>query len=78
MSRLRGARIEIHDGPDSAGRYSYTLYWQTDYHPGHPAGEHGERERGQCFFADPRQHGLPQERIKDLRNHKGDSWKRKL
>jgi hypothetical protein len=44
-------RIEIHSGPDSLGRYSYTLFWMADYHPGHPDGEHRIAERGQCFFA---------------------------
>lgn len=43
-------RGEIHSGPDSLGRYSYTLYWMADYHPGHPEGEYRRAERGQCFF----------------------------
>ena len=43
-------RIEIHGGPDGLGRYSYTLFWWADYHPGHPDGEHARRERAQEFF----------------------------
>lgn len=46
----RAEHVEIHSGPDDRGRYSYTLYWMADYHPGHPDGEYGWRERGQCFF----------------------------
>lgn len=45
------ARVEIDKGPDPLGRYSYTLFWTTNYHPGHPDGEYAIRERGQCFFA---------------------------
>jgi hypothetical protein len=45
-----GKRIELHKGPDSLGRYSYSKHWWTDYHPGHPDGEYGWRERGQNFF----------------------------
>jgi hypothetical protein len=43
-------RVEVHSGPDSLGRYSYTLFWEADYHPGHPEGENRRAERGQCFF----------------------------
>ena len=46
-------RIEIRGEPDALGRRSYTLFWMADYHPGHPEGESGWRERGQCFFAVP-------------------------
>lgn len=46
-------RCEIYSGPDSLGRYHYALFWMADYHPGHPAGEHGQRERGQHFFGKP-------------------------
>jgi hypothetical protein len=58
-----GKRIELHRGPDSLGRYSYSKHWWTDYHPGHPAGEYGWRERGQHFFCKPQpeDHWLPQE-----------------
>lgn len=52
--RVEFTRIEFHDdGPDHLGRRRYTLFWMADYHPGHPDGEHGRRERGQCFHADP-------------------------
>lgn len=44
-------RIEFHGSIDEDGRESFTLFWMADYHPGHPDGEHGWRERGQCFFA---------------------------
>ena len=47
----RTRRIEIRSGPDSLGRYSYTLFWMADYHPGHPEGEYARRERAQCFFS---------------------------
>ena len=47
----RTRRIEIRSGPDSLGRYSYTLFWMADYHPGHPEGEYARRERAQGFFA---------------------------
>jgi hypothetical protein len=49
--KVTGRRIEIESGPDSLGRYHFTLYWLADYHPGHPDGENVIRERGQCFFA---------------------------
>ena len=44
-------RIEIHSGPDSLGRYIYTLLWMDNYFPGHPDGEYVERERAQVFHA---------------------------
>ena len=52
-------RIEYHGKTDSYGKCSFTLYWMADYHPGHPDGESGWRERGQCFHADPRDYGFP-------------------
>jgi len=52
-------RIEYHSKPDSLGRCRFTLYWLDNYFPGHPEGEYIERERGQCFYADPRQYGHP-------------------
>jgi hypothetical protein len=56
-------RVEIYEGPDDRGRYSYALFWWADYHPGHPDGEHAHRERGQHFFGVPPT-GLP---ITDMR-----------
>lgn len=47
-------RVEVHRGPDERGRYGYTLFWMTNYHPGHPDGEYGWRERGQVFFCVPK------------------------
>lgn len=55
---MRG-RIEYHSASDRLGRCSFSLHWMTDYIPGHPEGEHVRRERGQCYFADPREHGYP-------------------
>lgn len=52
MKRPRGGRVEIHSGPDALGRYHYTLFWLANYHPGHPDGEYGWRERAQEFFAE--------------------------
>lgn len=49
MSRKK--RIEIYNGPDEEGRYSYAMFWVADYHPGHPDGEHRVAERGQVFFS---------------------------
>ena len=46
-------RGEIYSGPDDYGRYHYAIFWMADYHPGHPEGEYGLRERGQHF------HGVP-------------------
>jgi len=48
-----GPWIDVHGGLDSFGRASFTVYWLTDYHPGHPAGETGIDIRGQVYFADP-------------------------
>ena len=50
-------RIEYLSSNDKLGRCSFLLYWVANYHPGHPDGEHGWRERGQCFYADPREYG---------------------
>jgi len=52
-------RIEYHSKSDEHGRCSFSLHWLADYHPGDPAGENRIAERGQYFFADPRQHGHP-------------------
>ena len=46
-------RIEYHDGPDSFGNYTFTVYWLAEYHPGHPDGEYRLAERGQVFHANP-------------------------
>lgn len=42
---------DIRRGPDGLGRHHYTLCWRTNYVAGHPLGEYGDHERGQCFFA---------------------------
>lgn len=57
-------RIEYHTNSDRMGRCHFSLYWWDDYFPGHPEGEHVERERRQSFFADPREYGhaRPEER----------------
>ena len=44
-------RLELYAGPDELGRYAYALYWEADYHPGHPDGEYRHAERGQHFHA---------------------------
>lgn len=43
-------RMEVHEGPDSHGRYHYSLHFMDDFFPGHPEGECVVRERGQHFF----------------------------
>lgn len=53
MKQKDTRRVEIHSGPDSRGRYVYTLFW-WDYHPGDKVAgiQPGEyRERGQVFHA---------------------------
>ena len=53
-------RIEyITHTSDKLGRCMFFLHWMANYHPGDPAGEYRTTERGQCFFADPREHGFP-------------------
>ena len=52
-------RIEYHSQSDRLGRCHFSLYWRDSYFPGHPEGELVVRERGQNFYADPRQHGHP-------------------
>jgi hypothetical protein len=52
-------RIEYHTLPDKYNKCAFTLYWMADYHPGHPDGEYRTAERGQVFYADPREHGFP-------------------
>lgn len=61
-------RIEYHSGSDSQGRCHFSLHWLADYHPGHPDGEYGTRERGQHFFTDPTTKGFP--RPEDATRHK--------
>jgi len=41
--------ILIESGPDSQGRYSFTIRWMADYHPGHPDGEYRRDWRYQCY-----------------------------
>lgn len=60
-------RIEIYEGPDKHGDYSYGLFWWAWYHPGHPDGEYAWRERGQMFLGDPDRHGVPAELQEDKR-----------
>lgn len=52
-------RIEYYSQSDDRGRCSFALLWMADYHPGDDAGEHRLTERGQHFFADPRDYGFP-------------------
>lgn len=56
MGERRG---ELFEGPDHRGRYSYALYWMSNYHPGHPDGEYRRAERGQHYF------GVPPDNVKD-------------
>jgi hypothetical protein len=62
-------RLEIYEGPNKSGEYHYALFWMADYHPGHPEGEYGWRERGQHFLAPlkPEFDKLP---TKDLRHQR--------
>lgn len=69
----RFTRLELHEGPDSHGRYFYTLFRMADYHPGHPLGEYRTAERGQCYFADPRQHAPYTEEIVYTIQRRGDN-----
>ena len=50
MRQSKKIRCEVYEGPDAQGRYSYALFWMTNYHPGQPDGEHGWKERGQHFY----------------------------
>jgi len=52
-------RIEYHSSSDQKGRCHFSLFWADTYFPGHPEGELVERERGQNFYADPRDYGHP-------------------
>lgn len=56
-SRDRGPWIFLYTPPDLEGRRSYRLSWVSDYHPGHPSGEHRIALRHQQFYADPEQNG---------------------
>ena len=56
--KSKGVWMKYRSGSDSLGRCSFTLYWMTNYCPGHPEGEYARREVGQCFFADPTKHGF--------------------
>jgi hypothetical protein len=67
-------RIEYEPGAksDSQGRCHFTLFWWAQYHPGHPEGEFGQRERAQCYFADPQTYGFlrPEEQKEDVDKNK--------
>jgi len=52
-------RIEYHGRPDARNRVHFTLHWTTDYVAGLPCGDGITYERGQGFYADPRQYGHP-------------------
>jgi hypothetical protein len=58
-------RIQYLSKSDNKGRCEFWLFWMADYHPGDPAGEHRLAERGQIYFADPREHGFPRPEEKD-------------
>ncbi|PIY22031.1 MAG: hypothetical protein COZ11_14200 [Deltaproteobacteria bacterium CG_4_10_14_3_um_filter_51_14] len=47
-------RIEYHSKSDDKSRCHFTLFWMAGYHPGHPDGEFGLRERGQVFLVIPK------------------------
>ena len=61
--------IRYHSSSDEMGRCRFSLRWMADYHPGDPRGEHRRAERGQYFFADPRNHGFP--RPEEMRDSGG-------
>ena len=52
-------RIKIISGPDRLGRYMWFAYWMSDYHPGHPDGEHRWAERGQVSSGIPSERDIP-------------------
>ena len=37
---------------------TFTLLWESNYHPGHPNGEYFKGMRGQVFYSDPRDYGF--------------------
>lgn len=41
--------VTVHEGPDRFMRYTFTLTWCADYHPGHPDGEYRHATRGQVY-----------------------------
>lgn len=53
MATKPAHRVEFVDGPDHKNCSTFFLFWMADYHPGHPDGEHGWRERGQIFHCVP-------------------------
>ncbi len=50
--------IEYHNKNVDNNKHSFTLYWFTDYIPGHPDGEHKFHWRGQGFVSDPTRDGF--------------------
>jgi len=51
-------RGEVYEGPDRFGNYHYAIFWLANYHPGHPDGEYGWRERGQHYYGNPERHNI--------------------
>ena len=47
-----GPWIEKLGPTDRHGRCQYAIYGASDYHPGHPDGEHRTDVRGQVYYAD--------------------------
>ena len=43
--------VEIIQGPDRFGKYSFILYWRTNYIPGQPELSHPGLVRAQAFHA---------------------------
>ena len=41
------------------GKARFFLYWMSDFHIGHPLGEHRKAERGQIFNAVPSEYKIP-------------------
>lgn len=59
--------FEVHSRADKEGKYQFSMYWLTNYIPGHPKGEYFVKEvpgvtgktgfvRVQAFLADPTSH----------------------
>lgn len=64
--------MEVWDGPYQDGKYSFTLFWKSEY-----PNEKGSHQRAQCFRANPRNHLVPGMKVVDTRKQKGNErWLR--
>ncbi len=60
--------IEYHNTNVDANKHFFTLFWFTNYIPGHPDGEYKFHWRAQEFVTSPKKYGFKIPEQKDIGN----------